>query len=85
MTLQAGYPTPIKMSDVMYWARWMAGVYWHHVCWYGQPVGSNELLEATVTSDILLRKELFLRSVMIKQLIVLDRLPKVNIQGLCSL
>lgn len=67
MTLQAGYPTPIRMSDVMYWARWIAGVYWHHVCPYGQPVGSNELLEATVTSDILLRKVLFLRSVMIKQ------------------
>lgn len=63
MTLQAGYPTPMRMSAERYWARWMAGVYWHQVCSYGQPVGSKELLEATANSDTLLNKELFFRSV----------------------
>lgn len=63
MTLHAGYPTPIRMSDDRYWARWMEGVYWHQVCSYGQPVGSKELLETTGASDIRLNNELFLRSV----------------------
>lgn len=41
----------------------MAGVYWHQVCSYGQPVGSKELLEAAVASDIRLTAVLFFRSV----------------------
>lgn len=57
----------MRKSDEMYCARWMAGVYWHHVWSYGQPVGSKELLEAIVASEMRLTKELFLRSVFLKE------------------
>lgn len=63
MTLHAGYPTPIRMSADRYWARWMVGVYWHQVCSYGQPVGSKELFDTTVASDVRLSNVLFFRSV----------------------
>lgn len=84
MTLQAGYPTPMSTSEEMYWAKWIAGVYWHQVCSYGQPVGSKELLEANGASDILLSNELFLRSA-VKNEKSLNSLPDSSINNQCDL
>lgn len=60
ITLQAGYPTPMRMLEEMNCARWMEGVYWHQVCSYGQPVGSAEWFEALFISPT---NEPFFRSI----------------------